>query len=332
MLSVIVGAAIVLFTAADEFRTTLGTTGGSGPLSRVIYRSLWIANGRWRCDRWRIVTWVGGTGTMAVVGTIVAWFMMLWLGWTLILLGSHGALISAHSGASASLPSRIFYAGTSLADLGNASYRPAPFIYELCVVAEAFSGLVLITLAITFISPVITGAISRHSFASQLRALGATAAEVTASFDSGGQYGAAQDLMLSLGGQLTQAAQYHRCYPLLITYLARSSETAMAPAVGILLDAAILLGVAVPEERRLPASLLKSVVSSVEAYLPATPTRDAVPAQAPPPPALGEIDGLGWSAADLRYAFDRYASLRIDALHHVLSDGWQWPQSEPAGY
>lgn len=316
------GLIIVVITAVDLLRTTIGASSGSGFISRSIFRSLWGVGVRTRCHRWSAMTWIGGLGTVVVTATIAAWFVLLWLGWTLVLLGSAGAVIAAHSRADASVADRIFFAGTSLADLGNASYRPVPTGYELSVVGAAISGLVLLTLAITFVGPVVTGVMSTRSFAAQVHGLGDTASDMAACLDSGGEFGSAHQLLLSLANQLSQVAEAYRAYPLLITFRPASNQTATGPAVALLLDTAIILGEAVQDDHQLPPSLLKALLSSVQAYLAAAPCRGPEPAP-PLVPDLAAVDVA--DAGRAVAAFDRHAQLRADALHQLIGDGWCWP-------
>jgi len=321
VLLVIAGLIVVALAAVDLLRTTIGPSTGAGPISRSVFRVLWSAGVRVRCHRWAAMRWIGGLGTVVVTATITTWFALLWLGWTLVLMGSSDAVVSSATRAHASIVDRIYFAGTSLADLGNASYRPVPTGYELAVVGAAVSGLILLTLAITFVGPVVSAVLATRTFASQVHGLGQTPSEVAECLDSGGTFGAAQQLLLSLAGQLSQVAEQYRAYPLLVTFRARSRETATSPAVALLLESAIILGAAAPEDSRLPPSLLRTVLSSVEAYLDAAPSRGPQ-ADPPPIPEVATVGAMGGRAAS---AFDRYASLRADALRHVLCDGWAWP-------
>jgi hypothetical protein len=317
---IIVGLLIVALTAVDELRTTVGAHAGSGPFARAVFRMGWSAGSRLGAERFPPVRWIGGMGTLVVAGTIMSWFILVWLGWTLVFLGSSTALLTLQSSAHASFVGRVFYAGPTLADLGNAGVRATHTGFQLAVVGEAVSGLVLLTLAITFVGPVISAVANARSLASQISGLGSTAAELVDSLGDCGTSAASQQLLVGLSSQLSTVAQQHRAYPLMVTFSARSSETAVAPSVAALLDAVLLLTEPASGQEGIPPSLSKSLLSSVEAYVSLCPTRVRRPNDPPPLPATG-----GELPSTAAAAFSENADLRTRALQIVLSSGWTWP-------
>lgn len=320
MIFVVAGLLIVSITGIDELRTTVGAAGaGSGPLSRGVFRAVWAAGTKLRAERFPPVRWVGGMGTVVIACTILSWLVLFWLGWTLVLLGSRQAVLTAGN-TTASFAGRVFYAGTSLADLGNAAFRATQTGYQLGVVGEAFTGLVLLGLAITFVSPVTSAVVDARNFASQVAALGSDPAELVGSLGDCGTGVASQQLLVSLSSQLSQIAQQHRAYPLLVTFRGRSSQTAVPLAVANLLDAVLVLAGALPEEARLSPSLTKAVLSAVEAYVAGSPTRVGRPSDPPPFPDIPDVPATAAAAA-----CSGSAELRTSTLRVLLSSGWSWP-------
>ncbi|MDQ6727787.1 MAG: ion channel [Actinomycetota bacterium] len=208
------GLAIVGLAVVDELHTTMGPAAGPGPLSRLVLSTLRRVAVRADSYHHRRRGLVGGPGVAIVAVTVATWFALLWLGWGLVFVAGGRAVVSSSTGAAASIAERFYFAGYTLTTLGNGAFQPSG-PWEWAPVGAALSGLTLVTLAITFVVPVISAVVGKRRFASEVHALGSTADDIAASLHGAGGFGAALHIVAPLADALATIVEQHRAYPLL---------------------------------------------------------------------------------------------------------------------
>lgn len=325
----VIGVAIVAFAVVDEVRTTLAVASGPGPLTQVLTRIAWRLTRRPAVADSAPVRFVGGPGVVLVGATVASWFTLLWIGWALVFLGGDEAVVASSTGAPASVWERFYFAGYNIATLGNGGYQPAGPGFQLATVASALSGMLLITLGVSYLTSVISAVVGKRSFASQVTGFGSTGTEVAAGLASPGTAFPAIVSLSSLSSTLTTVGQQHRAYPLLHAYRPRTPELGTAPAVAVLLDAVMVLGAAADPADRPPAGIRRSVLSAVQQYVAHAPTAGGE--QAPPAPPLdaGEAGrrGLAVDPARLAEQTADCAELRDELSRRVTAASYDWPGS-----
>ncbi|MCZ2817707.1 potassium channel family protein [Modestobacter sp. VKM Ac-2984] len=323
----VIGVAIVAFAVVDEVRTTLAVASGPGPLTQVLTRVAWRLTRRPAVADSAPVRFVGGPGVILIGATLGAWFTLLWVGWSLVFLGGEDAVVGSSSGAPASVWERFYFAGYNVATLGNGGYQPAGAGFQLATMASALSGMLLITLAVSYLTQVISAVVGKRSFASQVTGFGSTGAEMAAGLASPGTAFPAVVSLSSLSSTLTTVAQQHRAYPLLHAYRPRTPELGTAPAVAVVLDAVLVLSSAADPADRLPPGVRRSVLSAVQQYVTHAPTAGGE--QAPPAPALdaAETSRQGLTVDPVRLAEQtaESAELRDELSRRITAASYDWP-------
>ncbi|MGY1849408.1 MULTISPECIES: ion channel [unclassified Blastococcus] len=328
----VIGLAIVAFAVVDEARTTLAVASGPGPLTRLITDAVWRLARRPAVAEAAPVRFVGGPGVVLVAATLGAWFSLLWLGWSLVFLGDEDAVVGASSGAPASVWERFYFAGYNVATLGNGGYQPAGAGFQLATMAAALSGMLLITLGVSYLTSVISAVVGKRSFASQITGFGNTGTEMATGLVAAGTALPAVVPLSSLSATLATLGQQHRAYPLLHAYRPRTPELGTAPAVAVLLDATLVLSSAADPAGRLPAGLRRSVVSSVQQYVDHAPATGSERTRTAPPLDAAGIGraGLGVDPAQLAALTAEHAQLRDQLARRIGAAGYRWPGGDHA--
>lgn len=323
----VVGLAIVAFAVVDEVRTTLAVASGPGPLTRLITDGVWRLARRPAVADAAPVRFVGGPGVIVIAVTVSAWFALLWLGWSLVFFGDDEAVVGSSSGAPATAWERFYFAGYNVVTLGNGGYQPAGAGSQLATVGAALSGMLLITLGVSYLTSVISAVVGKRSFASEMTGFGSTGAEVAAGLAVPGTAYPAVVSLSSLSSTLTTVAQQHRAYPLLHAYRPRAAGLGTAPAVAVLLDATLVLSSSADPAERLPAGLRRSVVSAVQEYVTHAPVTGGDGSPAAPPLDPAEIDraGLRVDPAELAALTAEYAEVRDELSRRIGAAGYGWP-------
>ncbi|MGY1825772.1 MULTISPECIES: ion channel [unclassified Blastococcus] len=328
----VIGLAIVSFAVVDEVRTTLAVASGPGPLTRLVTDAVWRLARRPAIADAAPVRAVGGPGVIVIGLTVGAWFTLLWLGWSLVFLGDEEAVVGSSSGAAASVWERFYFAGYSIATLGNGGFQPAGPGFQLATMAASLSGMLLITLGVSYLTSVISAVVVKRSFASQVTGFGSTGAEAAAGLATPGSVVPAVVPLSSLSSTLSTLAQQHRAYPLLHAYRPRAPELGTAPAVAVLLDATLLLSSSADPASRLPAGVRRSVVSAVQQYVAHAPATGGAHAGGAPAlvPADIERTGLPVDPAQLAERTAECADLRDELSRRIRAAGYRWPGDERA--
>jgi hypothetical protein len=195
-----VGAAVVLATLRDIFHT-LWHPSGRGGLARKVLAAVWRA-GRPRRGHRRVRVLAG---PLAMVVVVVAWVVLIVLGWTLIYWPhlAVGFFISEalQQTTRGGLLDALYLSMVTLATLGFGDIVPTAEWLRVAVPVQAMLGFVLLTAAVTWVLQVYPALMRRRALAIRLSLLRrADAVRVLAEDD----VPMAANLLEDLAGELVQ--------------------------------------------------------------------------------------------------------------------------------
>lgn len=324
MVLVVVGLTLVVGMLVDVYVTTISMR-GAGPFSGRVMERMWRpAAASTRVSHRALEVY----GSLVLPVTIALWSGVLLLGWTLVFAAHPDAVVTATTGAPAGWWERTYFAGYTISTLGNGELRPGGPVWQAFTVVASVSGLAIITLAITYVTPVMGAVVSKRRVARMIVGLGATPADVLNNGWDGQAFQRLSNQLTSLGPSLATLAQQHMAYPVLHYFHSAERDTALAPAVAVLDDMLTLMRFGVHPDHRLDPVTLHTTVAAVDVLLSALRAAHIDPARdAPAPPELSVLDTLEIPRVpDERYAehADDLAERRALLLGFVKSDGWVW--------
>ena len=154
MVYTILGVALLLLVAFDVYVTVLHAAGRPGPISDGITRLIWrisltVAFRLSRARRHRLLNAVGPLMMPAIVTVFVA---LLVIGFALIYLPRvPGHFMMDDETASSPWLASLYLSGSTLTTLGYGDISPRSFEMRFVALAEGASGLILISLTITYL-------------------------------------------------------------------------------------------------------------------------------------------------------------------------------------
>ncbi len=238
-------------------------------------------------------------GVAVVVSVLAVWIALFLVGWLLVFTASAGAVRATQTGVPADLVARIYFVGYSVFTLGNGDYSPGRGTWQIATVVSTATGLVLVTLSITYLVPVASAVAQSRQLASYIASLGSTPAEIVTRSWTGSGFGSLSQHLVSLTALVLGSRQQHLTYPVLHYFHSRDRESAAAPAMADLSGALHLLrhGVATGA-RPDPAALqaLDAAIGSFLSTLSGTYIRSGD--EALPPPALDDLRRAGVPTVD----------------------------------
>ncbi|MGY2077740.1 potassium channel family protein [Blastococcus sp. SYSU DS0828] len=321
----------------DVVSTTLTIGEGAGPLTRRVLTGGWrrLLRRHRRSDG-RRARQLTAAGPLLMVTTVVLWVTLFWAGWSLVFLGAE-AVGDADPRRPASVLDTIYFAGTEISTLGVGDFVATTPTWRVAAAVAAFSGLALMTLAITYLFSVMSAVVSRRALATQLHAQGGTAEEMVLGCWDGDRFSPVlTQQLLQLPAQLASLAEQHLAYPVLHFFRSRRPEAAAPLAIARLDDALLLLESAVAAPVRPPVAAVAPVRRVIDRYLStAGSDHPVVPDDGgpPPPPCTDRLAAAGVPLVDAHAwqgAVDRAAGRRARLRRLVEDAGWEWDVPGPA--
>lgn len=325
----VLGAVLLTVAVVDILWTTLWVAGGAGPLTSRLM--VWT---------WRLLRTIGGrnsrllslSGPLIFVLGLGAWIVLLWAGWTFIFASAEAVLTDSLNRGAASWSDLIYFTGYTIFTLGIGDLVPQEGVWQLGTILATASGLLFITLTVTYVLSVLDAVTQKRAFAQNVSGLGAHAAEVIRTSWTGEEFRGLELSLNSLVTELNTLTANHKAYPILHYFHSAQSDQAPVVEIAVLDDALTILEFGVSGQHRPDDLILQNARSSVQSYLALLRSSYVDPSDGDPPePDLGALRDAGVpvvSDEEFASALEELRERRRTLLGLVESDTRQWPQPE----
>ena len=325
------GLFLVLLVLVDALWTALWVDGGAGPVTDLVSNRVWWV--MQKLIRIKHHYWLSLAGPLVQTLTVFVWVGLLWLGWVLMFSADPTSLIYARTPEPqpSTFLDRIYFVAFTISTMGNGDLYPSRGGWEIAVSFSSLSGMLLITMVVSFLLSVIGGVTTKQSLASQITGLGNSAEEFILNTWDGEGFAGLDLQLMSIGLQLGTLTQQQLAYPVLHRYHGASPKQDTAPAVAILDDALTILKYGLQEPHRPAPALLRSTRETVGSYLKTLASASIFPAdQVPPAPDLTCLRQSGIpvvSDEEFARSLDDLTHRRQLLLGLVDRNSFKWPRS-----
>ncbi|TVZ26861.1 ion channel [Gillisia sp. Hel_I_86] len=110
---------------------------------------------------------------------------------------------------------KIYYAGFIISTLGMGDYIPSRNIWRMVTDMYAFTGLILLTMSVTYFIPVLTAVIEQRKLGLRLKMLGTSPQDIIMKSWNGQDFSRILDEVQDIAGSLIKHSQNHRAYPVI---------------------------------------------------------------------------------------------------------------------
>jgi hypothetical protein len=321
------GVVLLVVVVVDLLWTTLWADGGAGPVSSRLSNVLWRVVRRAGSSRSTIVSLAG---PIVLAATLVMWVVLLWAGWTFVFAGAENSLRATSDAIGVSWPGRIYFVAYAMFTMGNGDYIPVGGFWQIASALTTASGMLLVTLAVSYVLSVLGAVAQKRSFAGTVRGFGETGSAIVRSGWNGHDLHDFDLPLSSLAADASSLADKHKTYPILHYYHSQTREHASALAVAALDEALTLIRYGTCGERLYNGAILENTRSSLDSYLKTLNKAFIEPTeQPPPPPSLAPLRDAGIPTVDdaqFGRALDSLEQHRRRLLGVVRADAWQWPE------
>ncbi|MFZ0392015.1 MAG: potassium channel family protein [Calditrichia bacterium] len=322
----ILGTLIIAAITIDIIWTTL-TVKGWGPISGKFFSQ--FINPKLKKSRKSIPAWrIAISGPGVVLLTFTFWMITTWAGWVMIFSSAEFAVLQADSGLPANLFSRIYFSGYTLTTLGIGDYLPGSDFWQLLTVFAAVSGFFILSLAISYLIPVLGQVVQSKRLAFFIYSLGHTPESILINHWNGRDFSHLVQHLFSLAPMLTLLGQQYLAYPVLFFFHSTDYREAISLRISALDDAISLLAYGVQKQVRPEDELLKTIRISISHFMEVfSVPKLKMAEEVPPVPDLKSLKEAGiptLSDNDFKNTMNKLADHRRMLYAFVQHESWEW--------
>ncbi|MFC6723015.1 ion channel [Halobium palmae] len=325
---IIAGIFLITIVAADFLWTTLWVEKGAGPLTSRMMTALW--NGLRRIGvrhSWARTL----AGPLIVLVGLVMWISLLWIGWTFVFAGAENAVRDTIDGGPISWVERFYFVGYSLFTLGNGEFVPRDGVWQVATAFTTASGMLLITLSISYVIAVLDAVAQKRSFATSVSGLGSRGETVVTESWNGDSFDGVELPLNTFTSELNELTTNHGAYPVLHYFYSEQQEAAAVVSIVVLDEALTLWRFGVPEEHQPSRVVVSNARAALQQYLETLGQSFVTESETvPPSPDLCTLREAGIPTVSedvFSNHLDDLEARRRALLGVVEADARQWPRT-----
>jgi hypothetical protein len=207
-----------------------------------------------------------GAGVIIICFVLLAWIASIWVGVSLIFSSDPQAVLNLDTNTPADYSDRIYYSGYVLSTLGNGDFRAGSNEWQIFTAIVSFFGLMLITIAISYMVPVLSAVTDRRALSIQIASLGHSPEAILLNHWDGKSFKRLETNLLQLREKIALHGQLHLSYPILQYFQNNEKLTALMPNLIALDEALTILHYRVPEHNKPESYILEPMRLIVNSF------------------------------------------------------------------
>lgn len=322
----IIGVVIVSVTAFDLINTAFAPRGASvisGPVTLYIWRIFYYI-GRLKKNRAPLT----GAGVAIVFTILFTWVVLLWTGNALIFLADKHSVVSTTTLLPANTMERIYFTGYTLSTLGNGDFKAGTDGWSIYTAFLSFTGLMFITIAITYMVPVLSAVTQRRALSIQIASIGNSPQRILLNNWNGENLKKLEGQFQNLTHEIVHQGQMHLSYPVLHYFQHKNKEESLLPNLAALDEAITLMLLYVPEQMRPADEYLIPLRKAITTFIGSLTTLYLKPDKSDVPAIhIDELQQAGFPvlAPDM-HKMEKLSKRRRALKYMVEYNGWKWKE------
>ncbi len=318
---------ILLFIIVSDLINTALSVNGAGFLSKQLAKGIW-----------RFLLFLSKKmgskkllelgGAIILVSIVVNWMVMIWFSASLLFISDPGALMNVETNTEPSLVGKIFYTGYTLSALGLGDMEPTGPFWDILTAVLSFAGLILISIAITYLIPVVNAEIEKRRLSVYITTLGCSVDEILSNYWNGQDFKGLEQPFFNLTSMVILHAQNHKAYSVLHFFHTSDKKEAFSLNITNLDECLTILLHTVPDTQLPSQNTIMSLRKAISSYLTTLPAVFIKPAKdSPTEPDLQILIKKGVPVIKGKQVDESFAKLltrRKILLSLIRDDGWEW--------
>ena len=327
----ILGIVLFISIAIDIIQTTLSMQGGGWLTSRTshfFWKGIFVISGK--NGRSRIL---GHAGYLLLVSIVFVWVLFLWSSFTFILYAFPGTIVESSTKIAADFPDLIYYAGFSISTLGMGDFVPTKEWAKILTSFYSFTGLILLTMSVTYFIPVLSAVIEQRKLGIRLSILGNSPQEIVLKAWNGNNFDSLLNKADELSNSIIKYSQQHRAYPVIHFFHSTEEETTVILQLARLHEALQILSFKIPDKYRPEDRALRPLHKAFENYFKVLidVTHIKLSETEPDYSNLDALRGMSFfGEEDTEFSIPpKIAKHRKFFYSLIYLDGWEWVDVDP---
>ncbi|MBJ7881642.1 potassium channel family protein [Gelidibacter salicanalis] len=260
-----VGALLYFGVISDIIMTTLTVKGGGWMTSKIshwLWNVFFVLSGR--NGKSSLLT---HAGYVLLVTVMMVWVIALNSSFILILMSETDAIINSTTKLPADIWQKIYYSGFVLSTLGLGDYIPSSNFWRIVTILFSFTGLIFITMSITYFIPVLSAVIKKRKLGIELSSLGDSPQDIVINAMSVNDFDHFKFHMLTLSSDLVEHSENHKAYPVIHFFHNNNKENAIILQIAKLNEAIYIIKNYVNTDVEANIRLLSNMESAINNYI-----------------------------------------------------------------
>ncbi|MER2999426.1 potassium channel family protein [Pontibacter populi] len=318
------GGILILLTIYDLLYTTLSSR-GAGPVSNIISKGIWYFSKK-LSKLFRSQSMLSWVGIAIICATVGSWVIMLWAGNALIFIADPMAVVKSETNQPADTFERIYYTGYSLSTMGNGDFIGGSDLWKIYASVISFTGLIFITIAITYMVPVLSAVTTRRSLSIRMASMGHSAQALLINNWNGKDFKMLNSQFDGLEEQLAQQGQMHLAYPVLFYYHHIKKENSLLLNIVVLDEAISTLYLYIEEDKRPDQEYLLPLRKALTSYIETIGSTFVQASEEKAPPLdISELIKVGIPIVQPSNETIEQLAYRRSCLKTIIDKtGWEW--------
>lgn len=330
----ITGVILLLITAIDLINTSLSVR-GAGFITKRLSKTIWtvLLAIHKKTGSGKFLEF---SGAFILVAILINWLLLIWISASLLFISQPDSLMNVETNSATTIINKIFYTGYTLSTLGLGDIEPDSPFWDILTSILSFTGLILISIAITYLIPVVSAEILKRRISVYITTLGCSVEDILINYWNSKNFKELEKPFISLTGSIILHAQNHKAYSVLHFFHSSDKKEAFALNLTNLDEVLTILLHGIPAEQQPSLNVIMGLRRAITSYLVTLPeafiTRGN---ETPPPPELTALETKGikliqGKTADL--AYEKIKSRRRLLLSLIKDDGWEWNDLQAGSY
>lgn len=259
------GALLYCATVADIMKTALSLHAG-GWLTTPFAHGIWMlflklsgANGRSRV--------LEHAGYISLGLILLGWVLLLWISFFLLLLSQADSIVNSTTGLPADAWEKIYYAGFTISTLGVGDYVGSANVWRILTAVYSFTGLIFITLSITYFFSVLSGVINERQLGITLASLGRTPQDIVLNSWNGTNFQRIVAQSQDIASLIIRHSENYKAYPVIHYFHTRIPNNNAILRITTLYEALLLFKQYVNNELRPDQHDLALIGTALDNYI-----------------------------------------------------------------
>ena len=268
---IIIGVVVLCITAYDILWTILSAA-EAGPVSHVIMRFYKRISRMFRRNSLLSHQIVRSIGLFTFITSINVWFLLFWLGWSLIFFATPSSVVLSSDMSSTGYVEKGYFVGYMIFTAGLGDYKPIGSTYQILAVLANATGIILVTITIAYLLSATDAVTRQRQMAGHISALGNSPTSILVNAWNGKEKRLSSlNLPLnSISKEITICAQMLMRFPLIFNFHSIETDYSASIRLATFDEILTIMECAMPSEFHIDKFTMIQCRKTVDQFLMAT--------------------------------------------------------------